>query len=150
MCRATFIFNRSFLSRTAISALYSITPPARCEWTSPFRTPLAAGRSTRSASAPLRHPKICRSCDLSGQQAIKRIQANLRPGLERFAAGDQFVFAQKGDVGDHCFAFYHLRLGQSENVNNAEVDLTNFGRVIVDQADDTILEFREQMNFLMD
>ncbi len=65
-------------------------------------------------------------------QAFERTEANLRPRLQRLAARHQFIFAEKCDIRDHRFAFLHIWLGQFENVDNAEVNLADFGAVVID------------------
>ena len=77
-----------------------------------------------------------------GEQTLELVDADLRPGLEIFAPLLQFGFGQEREVGDHRFAFLHLRFLESENVHDAEMDPADFGRVVVQERDDPILERR--------
>ena len=64
-------------------------------------------------------------------QPFERIETKLRPRFQRIAARDQFFFVEKRDVCDHRLALFHFRLGQFENVNDTEMDLTDFGAVVI-------------------
>ena len=45
------------------------------------------------------------------QQAVERIETDLRPRLHCFASREQFVLRKERQAGDHRFAFSNVRLG---------------------------------------
>ena len=54
--------------------------------------------------------------------------------------GDQLCAAKEREVRDHCFALLDVRLAESENVNDAEMNAADLGRVVVEQRDDPVFE----------
>lgn len=74
------------------------------------------------------------------QETVERVNAELGPSLQIFAAGEQLVFFQKGDIRYHRFAFLYPGFGQAENVDDAEMDATDFRGVIIEKSDDAVFE----------
>jgi len=83
------------------------------------------------------------------QQTVQRIDAELRPCLEIVAEGDELVPGLEGKVRDHRFALLNFRLGETEDVDNSQMDLADFRRVVVQERDNPVLEWRVDLDFLV-
>jgi len=58
-------------------------------------------------------------------------------------------FLEGMSAGDHRFAFFHLRLGQFEDVNDTEMDASYFSRVVVQKSHDLIFKRSVDFDFLV-
>ena len=65
----------------------------------------------------------------------ERFEADLRPGFEAAGVGQDFVERAKAGFDDVGFQRSHRGALDVEQVDHAQVDLADFGCVVVDQAD---------------